>query len=972
MFCPLTGEQHPPMTTGSLSARLRRALGAGLGVLLAAGALAVPTTGSVQAAAPDSKPTRATSPGVYVVTLAGQPAAAHRGTRPEPGERFDRTDPGVAAYRAKLRQRQDRVIDAVGSPEVLYRYTAALNGFAAVLDPTQVKALRARDDVVLVERSTTRRTAADDSRFLDLDRPGGAWRQVGGASDAGRGVVVGVVDSGIWPDNPSFAGLAQAQPGRAKGLPGFNGACAEADRWSPSDCNSRVISARWFVRGFGVDRLSSTELLSPRDTTGHGTHAEAVIAGARDVKVTVDEIEFGRDTGVAPAARVAVYKACWTAPDPTDDGCTTADTVAAIDRAVADGVDVLNYSVSGADDPGDSVSRAFLGATAAGVFVAAAAGNGGPDEGTVGNTAPWVTTVAASTSRLHQGAVRLPDGTAYAGAMTSRRSLPETRIVLARDVPAAGASPDAAAICEAGSLDAAAVQGAVVVCERGRTARVDKSTAVAQAGGVGMVLANTGPDSVDADVHAVPTVHLDATDATAVQAYVRSAGDDARVTLDAKASENVPVPQVARFSARGPAYGGDLLKPDLTAPGVAVVGAVAPPGASGRLWDLMSGTSVSTSHVAGLAAMLRAEHPSWSPARIRSAMTMTAYDVKGGADPLAQGAGHVDPSSLLDPGLVVDAGPAAWRAFLRGDTRPQDLNLPSVAVGSLVGRTTVVRRLTNVARTRETYTASVSGLPGVTARVRPSVVTLDPGESRRVRIRLVASADAPVSDFSRGAITWTGLSHQVRIPVVVRTATVSAPSEVRADGESGTLPVTARSGRGTPVDVAATKLVGAHPVGLTLQPGPFDPAELEPDADTFATDVNVPAGAVAARFEVSGRSAADDLDVYVYRGGSLVSSATSGASDAVATVDDPEPGTYRVLVNAARAGNGSTATASLTSWVVGEDGGSPLEVTTGAAPARPGDEFGYRLGWEGLDTTRQWLAVVRYGGSERRTYVRIN
>jgi hypothetical protein len=951
--------------------RTNRVLGAVVGVLLGAATLAVPTTATVQAAGPATGPTHSTRTGLYVVTLTGQPAAAHRSTRPAAGERFDRTDPAVVAYRARLRERQDRVIEAVGAPEVLYRYTTALNGFAAVLDGGQVKALRSRDDVLLVERSTTRRTASDDSRFLDLDRAGGAWQKVGGARDAGRGVVVGVVDSGLWPDNPSFAGLAQARPGQAKGVPGFHGACATAERWSPSDCNGRVVSARWFVRGFGVDRLASTEVLSPRDTTGHGSHAASVVAGARDVQVSVDGQRFGRDSGVAPAARVAVYKACWTAPDPADDGCATADTVAAIDRAVADGVDVLNYSVAGADDPGDSVSRAFLGATAAGVFVAAAAGNEGPDAGTVGNTAPWVTTVAASTSRLHQGAVRLPDGTAYVGAMTSRRSLPETRVVLAREAAAAGAPPDAAARCEEGRLDAAKVQGAVVVCERGVTARVDKSTAVSQAGGVGMVLANTQADSVDADVHAVPTVHLDAADAASVEAYIRDAGADARVTLDASASEDVPVPTVAGFSARGPVAGGDVLKPDLTAPGVAVVGATAPPGASGRLWDLMSGTSVSTAHVAGLAALVRAEHPSWSPARIRAAMTMTAFDVEGDADPFAQGAGHVDAARLLDPGLVVDAGPAAWRAFLRGDVRPQDLNVPSVALGSLLGRTTVVRRLTNVADTTETYTASISGLPGVSARVRPSVVTLGPGESRRVRIRLVASPDAPTADFSRGAITWTGLSHQARMPVVVRTAVASAPGEVGSDAASGTLPVTGRSGRGTPVEVTATGLVGANPIGLTLQPGPFDAATPEPDADTFATDVTVTDGAVAARFEVSARSSGDDFDVYVYRDGALVSAATSGAADAVVTVDDPEPGTYRVIVNAARAGNGSAATASLTSWVVGATGGTPLTVTPGSAPARPGGEFDYTLGWDGLDTTQQWLAVVRYAGSDRRTYLRI-
>jgi Subtilase family/Fibronectin type-III domain/Peptidase inhibitor I9/PA domain len=957
-----------------VSARLHRALAAALGVLVAAGSTAAPPAQAAPSTtlSDAATPTRSTEPGLYVVTLAGRPTAAHRSTRPEPGDRFDRTTPEVGRHQARLLTHQDDVLRAIGRPEVAYRFTTALNGFAAHLDAQQVKRLRSRSDVLLVERSTTRRAASDSTGFLDRAGARGAWEQVGGPAGAGRGVVVGVVDSGIWPENPSFAGLAQAVPGEAGALPGFHGSCAMAERWSPSDCSGKIVSARWFVRGFGSDNLASSETLSPRDAVGHGSHVASVAAGEPDVRVVIDEQPFGRDTGVAPAARLAVYKACWTAPDPADDGCTTADAVAAVDQAVADGVDVLSYSVRGAHDPTDTLSRAFLSASAAGVFVAAAAGNGGPEPGSVGNTGPWVTTVAAGTSRLYQGAVRLPDGTSYVGAMTADRAVPKTRVVLAADAVVPDGDVAAARRCEPGSLDSTVVHDAVVVCDRGVVARVDKSTEVARAGGAGMVLANTSPDSVDADVHAVPTVHLDAGDAAALVAYVRSADADARVALDADARASVPVPTVAPFSSRGPAVGGDLLKPDLTAPGVAVIGAVTPTAGSGRLWDLMSGTSVSTAHVAGLAALVRGARPTWSPARIRSAMTTTAYDVAADPDALAQGAGHVDPRRYLDPGLVVDGGPAAWRAFLRGDRRPQDLNLPSVAVGGLVGRTTVVRRLTSVAAKPETYTASVEGLPGVTATVRPTTVTLAPGQSRRVRIRLVASPDAPVGDFSRGRITWTGVAHQARVPVLVRTSAVVVPGEVGADGSSGALTVSGRSGLGNRVDAVAAGLVPASPVGLTLRPGPIDVASPDVDGDTFATRVTVPTGSEAVRFEVSGRNARDDLDLYLYRDDDLVTAETSPSRDAVVTLDAPAPGDYRVLVHAVEAGNGSTATAQLSSWMVGAGESSPLTVTPGAAPRRAGGAFDYRLSWDDLDTTRRWLGVVRYSGTERRTLVRIN
>ncbi len=159
--------------------------------------------------------------------------------------------------------------------------------------------------------------------------------------------------------------------------------------------------------------------------------------GRRDVGVQIEGQSFGRSSGMAPGARLAVYKACWTAPDPADDGCATADAVAAVDRAVADGVDVIGFAVAGSDDPHDSLSRAFLGASAAGVFVAAAAGNEGPEAGTVRNAAPWVTTVAAGTSHVYEGSVRLPDGSAYDGAMTADAAVPATRAVLAADAAAA-------------------------------------------------------------------------------------------------------------------------------------------------------------------------------------------------------------------------------------------------------------------------------------------------------------------------------------------------------------------------------------------------------------------------------------------------------------------------------------------------------------------------------------------------------
>ncbi len=969
--------------------RTRRVLAVGVAAVVAvAGQLTTVTTAAADdppdaPRANPSPPTRATASGLYVVTLTGAATATAPATRPAPGRRFDRTRPQVQQLSRRLLAGQDRVLERIGDPAVTYRYTTAVNGFAARLQEAQVKALRTMPEVALVERSVTRRPASDTSGFLGLTGRSGAWAAVGGPSRAGRGTVVGVVDTGIWPQNAAFAGVPQRAPGTSPALPGFHGACAAAEQWSPQDCTDKVVSARWFVDGFGADGLASTELLSPRDSTGHGSHAASIAAGEPDVRAEIDGALFGTRSGVAPAARIAVYKACWTAPDPVDDGCTTADVVAAVDAAVADGVDVLDYSVSGSADPVDSVGRAFLGATSAGVFVAASGGNDGPAPGTVGNTSPWVTTAGASTHLARQGGVLLGDGRMLVGAMAADEPVPATRVVRGQDAALDARSRAAAARCEIGSLDAAVVQDHVVVCERGQTPRVDKSTAVARAGGRAMVLLNTspGPSDVAADVHAVPTVHLDARRAATLESYLAQAGRAARVALDPDASEDVAVPAVAPFSGRGPTVDGDVLKPDLTAPGVGVLGAVAPPSDSGRLWDLRSGTSASAAHVAGVAALLRTAHPAWSPSRLRSAMVTTAGDLLGPPGAFGTGSGMVQPRRALDPGLVFDVADPAWRSYTAGERSGQDLNLPSVSVPHLVGTTTVVRRLTNVGGRTETYVASVGGVPGVGVRVRPSVLRLAPGETGGVRITLTASAGAATSDFAQGALTWTAASHQVRVPVVVRTDSVGAPGQVvpqrrtgsaSVPGRAGSASVPGRSGSGRPVDLRSGGPVTAGDSRLSPRPGSFDVDNPQEDADTLATTVSVPAGTDAVRVEVprSPGSAASDADLYLYRAGDLVASSQRQAGTAAVTVEDPEPGDYELYVHAALPGGDPTSLRLLT-WVVPASGGTPLDVDPPEAPSAPGDRIGRPVSWADLDPTAEWLAVLDDSRSDRHTLLRI-
>ena len=244
----------------------------------------------------------------------------------------------------------------------------------------------------------------------------------------------------------------------------------------------------------------------------------------------------------------------------------------------------------------------FLFAADAGIFVAESAGNDGPTASTVAHPGPWTTTVAAGThNRDGQGSVTLGNGTTYNGASIATKVGPAP-LVNASAVGVAGANPANLALCfTAGDnggtavLDPAKVAGKIVVCERGVNARVNKSLAVQQAGGVGMILVNTSANSINADFHFVPTVHLPVDDRVAVETYAATAGATATINQSTIVF-NAPAPFTASFSSRGPlrAGGGDLLKPDVIAPGQDILAAVAPPGQAGLSFNLLSGTSMSS------------------------------------------------------------------------------------------------------------------------------------------------------------------------------------------------------------------------------------------------------------------------------------------------------------------------------------------------------------------------------------------
>jgi subtilisin family serine protease len=793
------------------SKRLPAVLAVGLAMVVGQG-LTAPTSaapGPSSGQAIAGSRTSAFDDGRYIVMLKDKPLATYSGgvagipgTAVPKGKKLNPSGPNSRKYDAHLRSKQRQAAAAKGVT-IDESFTLAVNGFSAALSADQAKGLAGDSSVLAVVPDALRKPDYSSTDFLGLPGGDGVWQdQFGGEEDAGKGIVVGMLDTGYSPDNPFFAGdpveplSGTPNVGEPYHLQGnviamrkanggtFVGDCVSGDGFDGTECNSKVLSARFYDKAYKAavppELRSPLELFSPVDVNGHGSHTGSTAAGNSDVTQTAGGRDFGKSSGVAPAAKIAVYKVCWEGSTPDTTGCLESDILNAIQDAVLDGVDVLNYSISGNNNSTvDAVSLAFLNAAAAGVFVAASAGNSGPTAGTVNHAGPWLTSVAASTfdSSL-RGTAELSNGAKFAGASVMSEEVTAKPIVLALAVKAAAATDADAALCAPNALDPAKAAGKVVVCDRGIFPRTAKSDEVKRAGGVGMVLVNVTPGSLDADVHSVPTVHVG--DPKIKDVVAANPGMTASLkATDTTGAALPPVPQIAEFSSRGPtlASDGDLLKPDVAAPGVAVLAAVSPIGFKGENFGFLSGTSMAAPHIAGSGALLLGKNPQWSPAAVKSAIMTTAYDLVNadGADVhdvFAQGAGEVDPSKFASPGLVYDAGIADWMGFLQGQgielgvapVAAKDVNVPSVALGALAGSQTVKRTVTAVKG--GTYRAAVN-VPGIKATVSPAEVTLEEGESATFTITF-ATAGAPLNAYATGSLTWTSSKHSVRSPVAVR------------------------------------------------------------------------------------------------------------------------------------------------------------------------------------------------------------
>jgi subtilisin family serine protease len=698
---------------------------------------------------------------LYTGGLPGLPATSPSVThaRIGPGRgRTARSQRAVGAYLdhlAKFDGGVSRAIEAaVPTARVLYRYRYAYGGLAVRLPANRVAALLRVPGVVAVQRAPVEHPLTDVTPgFLHATD---LWPSLGGAAHAGAGVLVGVIDTGIWPEHPSFADVGLPDP-----RPGHSYPCRFGNGSDPllgpsASCSHKLLGAYAFTQDYLAEfgALSGefcdvhTNTCSARDSDGHGSHTASTAAGDNGVAASIFGVPRGQISGMAPGASIIAYRTC------LSQGCTEPDLVAAIDQAIADGVDVINYSISGGGFTDDPVEQAFLSAYAAGVVVSAAAGNSGPAPGTANHVSPWEVTVGASTGpRQFATTVHLAAGGSsldVSGVSVTAGISSPTPVVQAADV--SGYNDP---LC-ASSLPNGSVTGTIVVCMRGGdTARVDKGLHAMQGGAAGMLLLNPVVEDVETDNHWLPAVHLDFPAGQQVLSFLTAHPGGVTATFPPGQPAPAQPDVVAAFSSRGPA--GNFLKPDVVAPGVQILAAKSPQpvatfeGPPGELFQAIAGTSMAAPHVAGVAALLRAVHPLWTAGQIRSAlMTSSVTDpvLQDGttpATPFDMGAGRIRADVAAAPTLTFDV-PAQTYVNQIGDTPHNvDLNEPSVDAPAVAGTLSTTRTATNVTNAAQTFHVTVTGPPGAIG-VTPTDFTIPAGGTEPLQISIDAS-DLPAGQY---------------------------------------------------------------------------------------------------------------------------------------------------------------------------------------------------------------------------------
>ncbi|HEX6928934.1 MAG TPA: S8 family serine peptidase [Gammaproteobacteria bacterium] len=749
---------------------------------------------------------------LYFVHLRGVALAMHARENLAATEAFSEgrlqvNAPANRQYTQLLEARQHDVLAQIqqlsgSAPRVLARHTLALNALVLAMDGRDAERIAALPDVVRVERIYRSQLHTDrgPAHIGAID----AWDGVGTLpGNQGEGVIVGIIDTGIRTDHPAFAdiggdGYDHTNP---LGAGNYLGDCIRNARL----CNDKLIGVVSYPEI--TDSYGGLRPANGTDYNGHGTHVASTAAGniLNNVAILDDaggnSYRIPRVSGVAPHANIVAYQVCF----PANGGCLPQLAVKAVEHAIANGVDVINYSVgSEAFSPWESAAAmAFLSARAAGIHVATSAGNFGPDPSTLGTpaNAPWITSVAAYT---HDRDYTLPSLTGFIGGTPPRAALQGKGVTNEYTGTVVLASGYRDALCST-PFPRGTFNGEIVVCERGVIPRVDKGRNVLAGGAGGMILINTRntDDETFADFHVLPALHLDSASAATLLAWLQSGGQTATITAAGPVSNSVLADIAGNFSSRGPALPfGNLPGPDVAAPGVDILAAWIRdvPFTPGNLvadFAFLNGTSMSSPHVAGVLALLTGMHPDWMPAEMQSALITTAesntLSNRERSTTFDHGGGRIDVPAAALAGLVMDVAEAEYLAAdpaAGGD--PAALNQPILIQESCMLECEWTRTVKAVVN--GTWNASATAATGLVISVEPATFTLAAGQRQALTIRAtLAEGGGTVWRHGRVALMQTGIGavSPTEMPVSVRLQSGAAPAfvtlEARADAGSAPL-----------------------------------------------------------------------------------------------------------------------------------------------------------------------------------------
>jgi uncharacterized repeat protein (TIGR01451 family) len=918
----------------------------------------------------------------YIIQLADPALAGYRGgingleaTSPTitGASKLDVKSPSSQAYLSYLASQHTQVLNAISTAfgrqvDVVFQYQYAFNGFALVLTPVEAAEVAKMPGVNNVWREQIAEIETD---------AGPPWIGAAGIWDGtstgglpgtkGEGIIAGILDTGINHDHPSFADVGDDGYDHTNpwGSDTYVGWCETDD---PSFCNDKLIGAWDFVYDIAPTPPNYLEYPSPEDENEHGSHTASTVAGnVVTATLIAPTLEYSSTiSGVAPHANLIAYDICYTRVSDNGGLCPDTASVMAADQALADGVDVINFSIGGGDDPyNDPVELAFLSLFEAGVFVSASAGNEGPYPATLGHQSPWVSTTAAATHNraffnfladMSGGDTTPPDDIQGVGFTDGYG--PE-------DIVYAGAYGDP--LCPLGAFDPGTFTGQIVVCDRGGgIARVEKAQSAANGGAGGFVLANDSAsgNSLVGDAYVIPGVHITYNDGVALKAWLASGeGHTATITGIVKDLDPANGDVLASFSSRGPNTALDIVKPNTTAPGVNIWAAINTPDPENPglpEYGFLSGTSMSSPHNAGAAALLIALHPDWSVAEVMSALMSTADTTVLKEDGVTP-AGYFDMGSGRDEllyagqtGFVLDESSANMEAAdpaTGGD--PRTLNLPSMADSKCLKSCSWTRTITSVLDYTVSWQVETNSADGVVITVAPDNFVLSAGGSQELTITADVNG-LPTGDWLFGEVMFSQAPDQainqvpdIHFPLAVVPSTGIFPDlvEINTRRNAGSqLEADLQAVEITDLTVESFGLTQATLTNEELSQDPTNDNAFDNlnDGTTFYITTTVPADAKRLVAEIT-YSEAPDLDLYVGTGitpslGTTVCTSATGIALEYCELTDPPEGMYWILVQ---------------NW---KESGSPPDLVTLASAVVPSEDAGNLT----IDGPTSWPALTPF------------